>query len=106
MIEAVFSITHEDENPVKRVIQDENLHYIHMIFKKDEGLPQHLSNSNIYMTVFKGILSIQLNDQDFHEYLEGSVLNIPFQTKMNVKNRHYDTLELMVIKAPSPKVLK
>ena len=103
MIEQVFQMAHENEGSIKKVIQDENLHYIHMIFKKDEALPQHLSNSNVYMTVLKGILSIQLDDQDFHEYQKGSILKIPFKTKMNVRNKHNDILELIVIKAPAPK---
>jgi hypothetical protein len=30
-------------------------------------------------------------------------LKIPFKTKMNVRNLHPDTLELIVVKAPAPK---
>lgn len=74
-----------------------------MVFNKNEGLPEHLSNSNVYMTVVRGTLSIGLNDQDIHEYEAGTLLKIPFQTKMNVKNLHNGTLELIVVKAPAPK---
>ena len=66
------------------------------------GLPEHLSNSNVYMTVVRGMLSIGLNDQDIHEYEAGTLLKIPFQTKMNVNNLHDETLELIVVKAPAP----
>jgi len=74
-----------------------------MIFNKDEGLPEHFSNSNLYMTVLRGRLSIGLDDQEVHEYEAGDLLKIPFNTKMNVKNLHDDTLELIVVKAPAPK---
>ena len=77
-----------------------------MVFNQDEGLPEHLSNSNVYMTVIRGKLSIGLDDQEVHEYEAGTLLKIPFQTKMNVKNRHSETLELIVVKAPSPDTLK
>ena len=83
---------------------DENLHYMHMVFNKDEGLPEHFSNSNVYMTVVRGTLSIALDEQEIHEYNAGSILKIPFQTKMNVKNLHSETLELIIVKAPAPKM--
>jgi quercetin dioxygenase-like cupin family protein len=102
MIEKVYNMTYGDTKTVERLIMDENLHYIHMIFNNGEGLPEHFANSNVYMTVIRGTLSIALGDQEIHEYKQGSVLNIPFKTKMNVGNRHDETLELIVVKAPAP----
>ena len=86
----------------KKVIMDENIHYIHMVFNKDEGLPEHYSNSNVYMTVVRGKLSIVLDDQEIHVYEEGTLLKIPENTKMNVKNLNDLVLELIVVKAPAP----
>ena len=102
MIEQIFKMSTGDEKAVERVIQDENIHYIHMVFNKDEGLPEHFSNSNVYMTVVRGTLSIGLNDQEVHQYDKGTLLKIPVNTKMNVKNIHDDTLELIVVKSPAP----
>ena len=102
MIEQIFKMSTGDEKAVERVIQDENIHYIHMVFNKEEGLPEHISNSNVYMTVIRGKLSIGLNEQEIHEYEAGTLLKIPVQTKMNVRNLHDQTLELIVVKAPSP----
>jgi len=104
MIEKVFKLSKENEKSVEKVVFDENIHYLHMIFNKGEGLPEHLSNSNVYMTVVRGILSIGLNDQGIHEYSNNTLLKIPINTKMNVKNLHDDTLELIVVKSPAPKV--
>lgn len=102
MIETVFQMTSGNEKTVEKMIQDENIHYIHMIFNQDEGLPEHNSNSNVYMTVLRGRLSIGLNAQDVNEYGAGSILKIPVNTKMNVRNLHPETLELIVVKAPAP----
>lgn len=104
MIEQMFQLARGDEKVVEKVIFDENVHYLHMIFNKDEGLPLHYSNSNVYMTIIRGKLSIGLDDQEIHEYEAGTLLKIPFQTKMNVKNLHNETLELIVVKAPAPKI--
>jgi quercetin dioxygenase-like cupin family protein len=102
MIEKVYNMTFSDSRTTEMIISDENIHYVHMLFNKSEGLPEHLSNSNIYMTVVNGTLSIRLDEQETHEYKKGTVLKIPFLTKMNVCNEHNDKLELIVIKAPTP----
>ena len=102
MIEQVFNITMGNERMVERVIQDENIHYIHMIFNQGEGLPEHFSNSTVYMTVLRGKLSIGLGEQEVSLYDAGTVLKIPFNIKMNVKNLDADVLELIVVKAPAP----
>jgi quercetin dioxygenase-like cupin family protein len=103
MIEQIFQLTKGSEKAIEKVVFDENIHYLHMVFNQNEGLPEHFSNSNVYMTVIRGTLSIGLNEQEIHEYASGTLLKIPYQTKMNVKNLHTDTLELIVVKAPAPK---
>lgn len=54
------------------------------------------------MTIIRGILSIGLDEQEIHEYEAGTLLKIPYQTKMNVRNLHSETLELIAVKAPAP----
>lgn len=103
MVEQVFTLKQGDDKAVEKVLMDENIHYIHMIFNKGEGMPEHFANAkNVYMTVIRGLLSIGLDDQDIHGYPAGTMLKIPFHTKMNVRNLHDDTLELIVVKAPAP----
>lgn len=102
MVEQIFKLSRNNEKSVGKVIEDDNLHYLQMVFNKNEGLPEHFSNSNVYMTVIRGVLSIGLDDQEIHEYEAGTLLKIPFKTRMNVKNLHEETLELIVVKAPAP----
>lgn len=102
MIEKVYKMTRDDKTAIEKIILDENIQYLHMTFHKDEGLPVHHANSNVYMTVLRGTLSIGLDDEEIRRYEAGSILNIPFQTKMNVKNLHDGVLELIVIKSPAP----
>lgn len=102
MVEQIFKLSRGDEKAIERVVMDENIHYMHMVFNKDEGLPEHFANSNVYITVVRGRLSIGLDEQEIHEYEAGTLLKIPFRTKMNVKNSHEHTLELIIVKAPAP----
>ena len=103
MVEMVFELAATQEKSVRRVVLDENLHYIHMVFPKGEGLPEHFSNANVYMTVVRGRLSIGLDDQEMHDYPAGTLLKIPYKTKMNVRNLDEAVLELIIVKAPAPK---
>lgn len=102
MIEKVFKMTTGNEKTIEPVIQDELLHYMHMILNKDEALPVHFSNSNVYMTVLRGTLSIALGDRETHEYSSHTILKIPEGTKMNVRNLYDETLEITVVKVPAP----
>src|SRR5574344_1269306 len=102
MIEKVFNLSTGNDRIIEKVIMDENLHYMHMVLNKDEGLPEHFSNSDVYMSVVRVRLFIALEKKEIHEYSAGSLLKIPFKTKMNVKNLREETLELIVVKAPAP----
>lgn len=102
MIEQIFKLTQGNEKTVEKVIIDENIHYMHMILNKGECLPEHFSNAkSVYITVVRGTLSATLNEQETHEYQAGTVLKVPFHTKMNLKNVSEETLEFIVVKAPA-----
>ena len=90
------------DHKIEKLVTDENLQYIHMLFAQGEGLPEHHANSNVYMTIVRGTLSIGLDDQEAHVYEGGTLLKIPKGTKMNVQNLHPRMLELIVVKAPAP----
>jgi len=102
MIEQIFQMAQNDNHTIEKIITDENVNFNHMILNKNEGLPEHFSNSNVYMTILRGLLSIGLDEQEIHEYPAGTVLKIPKGIKMDVKNLHDHTLELIVVKAPAP----
>ena len=103
MIEEVFKMSMEDKTIVEKLILEDDLHYIHMVFTKDKGLPLHYSNAVVHMTVVRGKLSITLGDQDVKVYEVGTLLKSPCDVKMNVRNEHDEALELIVVKAPGPK---
>jgi len=51
MIEKEYKLSKINDKVIEKVLLDENIHYLHMVFNKTEGLPEHFSNSNVYMTV-------------------------------------------------------
>ena len=102
MLEQAYQLSRGNEKAVEKVLFDENVNYLHMVFPQNEGLPIHNANSTVYMTVVRGILSIGLDEQEIHEYEAGTLLKIPYATKMNVRNLHSSPLELIVVKVPAP----
>ncbi len=105
MVEKKFSFKLADTKTIERIISDDNLDINHMVLPKGDALPQHYSNSNVYMIVIRGSISLQLGEQEEHNYPAGSIITIPNKTKMNVYNSYDEVLEFFVVKAPSPKTL-
>lgn len=92
-----------DERVIEKIVDDENVVINHMVLPKGKGLPEHYSNSHVYMIVTGGQMTIKLNDNEPNVYSKGSILNIPFNIRMNVNNFSEELLEFFVVKAPNPK---
>jgi quercetin dioxygenase-like cupin family protein len=106
MIEKKFLFQHVHSKLIEKIIDDENVNINHMVLPKGDALPEHYSNSNVYMLVIGGNITLKLDGQEEHIYPAGSILNIPYNTKMNIFNQHDDLLEFFVVKAPSPRFYK
>jgi len=100
----VYSLT--NEKIIERIVDDENIHLNHMVLTQGTGLPEHYSNSNVYMVVVRGTMTLQLNEENPHQYAKGDIINIPYNTKMNVNNQYEEVLEFFVVKSPNPKNYK
>lgn len=94
----VIPLTPSTSKKIERIVEEPQLHLVHMVFNADEGLPIHPAHATLYMTVLSGTLSIQLNDDPLLIVRAKSVIKIPFKTVMNVRNLHTEQLELLVIK--------
>jgi len=104
MIEKVYKLYQGNDKKIEKLVLDERGHYMHMVLPKGDALPIHMSNADLFMTVVRGRLTISLNDMSDHVYPEKTMLQIPYQTKMNARNNHDDVLELIVVKTlPSGK---
>lgn len=106
MLEKVCSYSNENTKIIEKTIDDEPVMINHMLLPKGEGLPEHFANSNVYMIVVRGTVTLQLDEQEVHEYAHGQIVNIPYHTKMNVNNTGDDLLELFVVKSPNPRNYK
>lgn len=106
MIEERYDFKIVNEKLIERIVDDDNVAINHIILVKDTGLPEHFSNSNVYMIIVRGTMTICLNDEQPKTYEKGSILYIPYNTKMKVQNLDNEILEFFVVKAPNPKNFK
>lgn len=106
MIEKVFKYSLEDEKKIEKLVDDNNVMLNHMVLNKGEFLPKHYSNSNVYMIIVRGSMSIDLENQGINKHCKGEILNIPYNVHMDVRNEDDEVLEFFVVKAPNPKNYK
>ena len=104
MLEKTKQFTRTDEKTIEQVIDQDVVMINHMVLPKGDALPEHNANSNVFMTVVRGTVTLQLGSQEAHTYVHGNIIEIPFGTRMNVSNQHDETLELFVVKAPGPRI--
>lgn len=103
MLEQTYKFKFSDQKVIEKIIDDDNLALNHMILKNGESLPEHFSNSNVYMIIIRGILTIRLGEDNPQKYSKGDIVNIPYNIKMNVNNLDDEILEFFVVKSPNPK---
>jgi len=106
MVEKNHPFTVTDSKIIEKLIEDDHVAVNHMVLLTGDALPEHFANSNVTMIVVRGTVTLKLDDQEPHEYPKGSILSIPFRTKMNVSNQGEGAVELFVVKAPSPRMMQ
>ncbi len=102
MLEKIYRFVNSQDKLIEKIVDDENLALNHVICNLGEGLPEHFSNSNVYLVIMKGILTIKLDEQEPAKYGQGNVVNIPYHVRMNINNFDDDILEFFIVKSPNP----
>jgi quercetin dioxygenase-like cupin family protein len=64
MVEQVFNMSFTDERTIEKVIMARESSITYTWFSERRRLTEHFSNSNVYMTVLRGHVSIGLDNQE------------------------------------------
>ncbi|EHO77084.1 cupin domain-containing protein [Fusobacterium ulcerans] len=100
----LYSFNQSEGKLIDKIINDDILMINHIILNKGEFLPEHCSNSNVYMVVVQGTITLQLGNKSEEEHINGTIVNIPNNIKMNVSNKSDGQLEFFVLKVLNPKL--
>lgn len=105
-METVYKFNQSNEKLVEKILDHDELLINHMILNKGDRMPKHDSNSNVYMVILRGTLSLALNENPVKKHHSGSIVNIPGKIHMDIFNNDEEQVEFLVLKAPSPRLYK
>lgn len=105
-MEKVYQFRQSSDKLIEKILDDDVVMINHMILNQGDALPQHDSNSNVYMIVVRGAVTAQLGDNTAKRFEHGSIISIPGKIKMNISNADPEQAEFFVVKAPSPRLYK
>lgn len=100
----LYKFNQSDSKLVEKILDDDVAMINHMILNKGDFMPEHDSNSNVYMIIIRGALSISLNHEPEKKYENGNIVNIHGGITMNISNKDDEQAEFFVVKAPSPRL--
>ena len=102
MIEKTYTFASGDVKLIERIVDDEFASINHVVLGRYDELPDHNANSNVYLIIVRGSISLCLDDQPTREFPSGSIVSIPYRTRMQVSNGNSEVLEFFIVKAPGP----
>lgn len=102
-MEKAYQFAKSDGRTIEKIVDDVNVNINHIILPPGEAVPVHVSNSHVHQIVVRGALSLSLEDGPSRRYAEGSIVAVPFNVKMSIRNEGEETLEFFVVKAPNPR---
>ncbi len=102
MINKAYKYTLTEEKTIEKIVSDDVVMINHMVLPQGDCLSVHKANSNVYMIVARGTVTLELDKTAPEKFSKGSIINIDYGTLMSVCNKDSEVLELFVIKAPGP----
>ena len=86
---------------IEQIVNAEEVQINHIILPAGEKVPEHHSNSNVYLIIVQGTMTITLEGEP-RRYTHGHIIFIPYHTRMLIENQDGEILEFFVVKAPHP----
>jgi quercetin dioxygenase-like cupin family protein len=103
MVEKLYHYTLTDEKTAEIFLSDDNCTVGHVILQPGDELEEHSTDSNVYLLIIRGAITLSLNKAETKTFGTGVVVNLPFGTVMGMKNSSENVMELFAFKSPAPK---
>lgn len=100
-----FSFYTGDESIRERVVDDPdrwNVLIAHAVLPPGEAVPRHPVDSEAFVTVVRGTLTLAVDGLDEREHPRGTVIHLAKGTPMAPRNEGDEPVEFFVVKAPHP----
>jgi len=103
MVEKLYPYSLTDEKTVEIFLNDDNCTIGHVILKPGDSLPEHSTDSNVYLLIVRGELTLSMKHAEKKTFGRGAVVNVPFGTLMGMSNSSAEVMELFAFKSPNPR---
>lgn len=103
MPEIVYGYSLKTDKTFEKLVDDDRLIIDHIVLTKGDGLPDHLTNSNVYFIITKGEIVVKLENKDTRNYTAGEIISFPYRVQINIANEKDLHAELFMIKSPNPR---
>lgn len=106
MLEKLYPFTIPQKKVIEQLVGDDEVMINHIALEKGDTVPIHFSDSNVYLIIVGGTITFIFDDQEANHHKKGSIVKVPFHTRMNISNTHDELGEFFIIKAPHPRKFK
>ena len=103
VIETKYAFNKSSTKLIEKIIDDSYLQMNHISLEKGQNIPEHFTDSNVYLIIMQGEMKLKLDAQPPHNYTEGTIVTIPYSIKMRIQNDKQQMLEFFVVKSPNPR---
>ncbi len=103
MVEKLYPYAVTDQKTVEIFLSDDNCTVGHVILQPGDELEEHSTDSNVYLLLTRGEITLSLNKAETKTFGTGAVVNVPYGTVMGMKNISENVMELFAFKSPAPK---
>jgi quercetin dioxygenase-like cupin family protein len=95
----------KEERGFANLIDEKYLQINQVCLEPGQQVPHHNANSNVTLTVVYGEGTFQVGNE-ISNMRPGTLLRVPFQSPMSIKNESKGRLTFLVIKTPNPGEMK
>ena len=96
-----YEVTHyttEADDIFEHIVKEDDFEFNHVIIKPGFSFPKHPRDAFVIITVVKGVLSVNLEDEEGLNFQKGAVVKIPQGVLSTLSNQQDEKCELFVIK--------
>ena len=98
-------LTDTDSKLFENLINRDEVMINHVVIAPGEGFDGHHTDSNVFIHILRGRITLTFEDGSSERFTDGQLIEVPYRMFMKLENADDDPLELVVIKAPNPKML-
>lgn len=98
-------MTMTDEKLFENLVDCDEVMINHVVVPAGDGFAGHPTDSNVFIQVRRGEITLTFADGSSQCFGAGQMVEIPYRTYSKIDNRGGGPLELVVTKAPHPRVL-